>query len=284
MKFTRQSLYQLHCQNGLIHDQNGNPFDALRYSQFKYGLGNAAEMYAQEMADFLGFTHSYWFEENIFGITSSAFKAVPTASDSIANALLRFLEQKNAEKQQNCSIRKFKIHRNLLFESDYGNLSHAERQKLMQETDLEIENPNFWANRKIIVVDDIWITGSHENRIRQLFASTKVSEVLFIYVAEVQGSISPTIEHSLNHAWVQNLERLKPFFENPNCQLNARICKFLLSYANLSELKQFFEQLHFLQLEQICEAIKGDGYDQMPVYDANFQILLKALQDQKILV
>lgn len=284
MKFTRQSLYQLHCQNGLIHDQHGNPFDALRYSQFKYGLGNAAEMYAKEMADFISCTYPYWFSENILGITSSAYKAVPTASDSIANALLSALEEKNAEKQHNCSIRKFKIHRNRLFESDYGNLNHVERQKLMQQTDLEIENPNFWANRKIIVVDDIWITGSHENRIRQLFASTKVSEVLFIYVAEVQGSISPTIEHSLNHAWVERLERLKPFFENPNCQLNARICKFLLSYADLSELKQFFEALQDWQLEKVCQAIQGDGYDQMPVYDANLKVLLSVLRGQKVLV
>ena len=53
MKFIRQSLYQLRCDKGQITDQNGEVFDAVRYSQFKYGLGNAAEHYARQMTDFL---------------------------------------------------------------------------------------------------------------------------------------------------------------------------------------------------------------------------------------
>ncbi len=276
MKIHRFSLYQLCTAKGLVIDQNNQPFDAVSYSKFKYGLGNVSQKYARSIFDsFINTSHQFFRDDSIF-ITSSAFKFVPTASNSIVNHLLNFFL--NAEVHLN----KIKIHRKNIFESDYGNLSLIDRQEMMQKTDLYIDESVHLDNGKIIVVDDIRITGSHEKRIANLLAKLNIKEVFFMYVAEFKSEVEPYVENLLNHAFVKDIHQLKPLFESPCFQLNARICKFLLSYPHSDCFSSFLQGLKNEILNHVLIAIYGDHYEKIPSYQKNFQLLLQVMDNREM--
>ncbi|MCS6822096.1 MAG: phosphoribosyltransferase family protein [Microscillaceae bacterium] len=275
MRFIRKALFHLAYEQGQILTQHGQLFDAVQYSRFKYGMQKEATSYAHALFEHVFLPIRSWIDTNpqVY-LTSSAYKSVPTASDAIANELLSFLQN-----HFDTSIHKFKIYRNNLFTHDYGTLSEQERHFYMQKVDLCLPQELNLSRQKVIIIDDIRITGAHENRLRELFLKqTQAQEVMFVYLAMFRHKVSPSIEHQLNHAWLDELEKLYLVFNNPHFLPNARLCKFLLSYSDRYKLRLFLERIPIESLHKLQEAIKSDGYAQMSAYQANCSLIQSILE------
>lgn len=269
MHTERLSLFQLQVIDGKVIDQHHQFFDATAYSQFKYGVGVRAMEYAQALYALL---HEKELTSLAWKVTASAYKYIPTASQAIAGYLYELLEQHPTQ------VEFFKIHRDVLFSSDYGKLSMSERQTLMAQTQLYLEKNNTMQGESILVIDDIRITGTHEEKIRELLAEAGAHNVCFVYIAEMVGECVPMIENLLNHCFVSTMQDLADLFSRPDFIFNTRVCKFILSYPIQTELVAFLENLSAQTLQTLVYHVCADEYHLQVDYLANYQLILTTLE------
>lgn len=258
------ALFQLTRQADIVFDQAGNLFDAYGYSRFKYGSRFMARHYASEIARLVKAKFPSLLMRP-FWLTSSAYKFVPTASDGLSKYI-----QKSRYFSETTKV---KIARSRLFPADYGNLSQAERENIMREVDMyfELAYPT-QKPEDLLVIDDIRITGAHEQRLIDFANQEGFKRIYFAYIAHLSPKADPTTEHWLNHMAIRDLTDLWDLWQTEGCLLNARICKFLLSYPKPKSLQRFAQSLPTRFRTQIAEGMHEDGYSQMSMYTSNWKI------------
>lgn len=138
-------------------------------------------------------------------------------------------------------------------------------------------------NKKLIVIDDIRVTGSHEESVLNLIAKHQPESVCKMYILilmpstfshflwytshvalfePTKGLEKPQHEATLNSAIVKNLTDLDNLIKGmgENYIPNARVCKFLLSQQDHTALKQFLKRQSHHLLRTLFEYMEGDGY------------------------
>lgn len=271
MNCYRLPLYLITATETGYINQHGNTFDANFYSRFKYGSHSNAAGYARELSMKVFSQYHKWKDEEVF-ITGSAYKVAPTASGAIADIMFEYL------RPHFLNLRQVKINRESLFPNDYGSLSLSERNELMEQNRLWVD-AELLQGKKLIVVDDLRVTGAHEKKIMQLMGGI-VEELLFVYVGQLVGEYLPCTESRINHAAIQSVKDLRDIIDEGNFHINARICKYLLSYQDTAGLHSFLKGLSVDVLEGLHNCICGDGYDQMPEYSRNFGYLKELLEEK----
>lgn len=262
------SPYQLCSTSAGYLDQNGYLFDLSSYSRFKYGSDSDARIYAHHIASQLRVKYYRWQNEEVI-ISASAFKVAPTAAEVIAQMTYELLRESFP------LLRKVKISRETVFPNDYGSLSAEERHSLMDKN-IVIVDRELFRNKKLILVDDLRVTGAHENKMIAVLSGL-VDEVVFTYVARLSGSFTPFVEFNINQTAVQSVANIKAIVDTGVFHVNARICKYLLSYRNTDELLSFFYEVPVEVLLRIEECVCGDGYHLMEEYWSNYSLLKEVL-------
>lgn len=251
-------------------DQNGCPFDLFSYSRFKYGSDADARLYAHAIAEQLSVEYRHWQHEEVI-ISASAYKVAPTAAEVIAQMTYDLLRPLFP------LLRKVKVGRETVFPHDYGSLSAEERHRLM-EKNIVVVDPELFRGKKLILVDDLRVTGAHEIKMVSALSGL-VEEVVFAYVARLSGSFAPFVEFNINNTAIQSIADIKGIVDAGVFHVNARICKYLLSYKHPDELLTFFCELPPDVLFMIDKCICGDGYNSMDDYRSNYQLLKKAMEN-----
>lgn len=270
MKSSYLSLHLISSTAEGYFDQSGLPFDSRKYSMFKYGCHASAESYALRMAQMIRQEFSHWKSEEVM-VTGSAFKVAPTASEAIANLVFKYL------KPFFPFLQKIKIRRDSIFPNDYGSLSIDERESLMARNVLWVDEDTL-RGKKLIVVDDLRVTGAHEKKIMQVIEKSAF-EVLFCYVGRLVGSYQPSCEAHINHSAVGSIMDLENIILRGHFHVNARVCKYILSYNNVAELTDFLSSVPEEVLSTLEWCIQGDGYHLMPEYSKNYEVLKNALAE-----
>lgn len=264
----RVALFQLTREANIIFDHTGRLFDAYAYSRFKYGSKYMTKHYAQKMQTLLQQEFPHLWDLPSLWLTSSAYKFVATASHGLAENLYQ-----QSFEQHSFATKFVKIGRTRLFPADYGNLSQAEREAIMQQVDLQFElDYHLPQPEDLLIIDDIRITGAHENRLIEFAEREGFKRVYFAYIAQLSPKAEPTTEHWLNHTAIRDLRDLWNLWTEEGCLLNARICKFLLSYTHLKSLARFADALPTELSTHIAEAMWQDGYAHMDMYTQNWEI------------
>ncbi len=277
MKIHTESLHHLWVDGEGTIKSGGELFSPQEYSRFKYGSKKQARVYGHQLATHMaGSALCGEFNHGNTVVVSSAHRHVPTAS---ANLMGYFVDGLNIlfANQNMPSVATTKITREQQVAGDYGKLSLAERRKRMDRGAIHIDQ-QFIRGKNIIVVDDVRITGAHEERIQRLFSEFHFLSTLFLYIAtfeEGQETIDPIVEDRLNHTAIHDLADFAELLENEECLINARICKFVLS-TNPVELDSFLSRLSGEQdefLYTLYSSIIGDEYHAMPVYQRQFAMV-----------
>jgi hypothetical protein len=127
-----------------------------------------------------------------------------------------------------------------------------------------------------VFVDDIKITGSHEERIKELLARESiVNEVMFVYMAEYTGD-DPSIEHRLNHFSVKDLKDINSIIRNEEFIFNTRAVKFILK-ADIEHFVSFITYQSNSFKETLLSLSILNNYHINPKYKTNFNILKDTL-------
>jgi hypothetical protein len=239
------------------------------YSKFKHGAVNIARKYGYEMAERFIFD---CFSKNYNGapivIMPSAYSHIPTASfymrKYFADKLNDYLFDNNYP-----VLEETKIHRTVSYREDYGKMSAEQRYELIKNDEFYVDQ-TFIGNKTLLLLDDIKITGTHEQIIINLLNKYKLFNTCYmLYFAELSNpKISPDIENKLNYAYVKSLDEIDTIIKNEDFRFNTRVVKYILNgesncFDNFiaKQNKNFIEDLYYNAI--------GNEYFKFPVYHRN---------------
>lgn len=108
-------------------------------------------------------------------------------------------------------------------------MNYEERLRLISNDTYYIDK-EFIEGKFCILIDDIKITGSHEDTVNRILKEYNVSgNFLFLYYAELMNShIHPNIENDYNYAAVKKIEDLLHIVTDTNFRFNTRVIKYVL--------------------------------------------------------
>lgn len=235
------------------------------YSKFKHGSKTQARSFGKMFTPFCNFT-----ENETLIIYSAPYNNIHTASNSFKDYLLSSLTDQILSKK--LTVKQSRIHRKYSYDNDYGNMSKEERKNAISSDIFTIDQSIINPDDTLVFVDDIKITGSHEERIKELLVRENIkNNVIFLYIAMYTGD-DPTIENRLNHFSVSNLKDINNIIRNEEFIFNTRVVKYILK-ADIEEFVSFITYQSETFKETLFNLSVLNGYHDNIKYSRNFNIL-----------
>lgn len=240
-----------------------------RYSKFKHGSKTQARVFGKEVAEICDFEPG-----SSLVVYSAPYNNIHTASNAFKDYLLSFCSTQFMNK--NINIKQAKVNREYSYDDDYGMMSKEDRAKAISSDLFHIDKDFLAENDTLVFIDDIKITGSHEERIKELLERENiVNKVIFIYIAQYLGD-DPTVEHRLNHHIVENLVDINEIIRDEEFIFNTRVVKFILK-ASESEFRNFITYQSKTFRETLYSLAILNGYHSNEKYIVNFEFLKQLL-------
>ncbi|MGH7158366.1 MAG: phosphoribosyltransferase family protein [Candidatus Saccharimonadales bacterium] len=256
-------------------------FNDQAYSLFKHGDGISTEHYSDQLANLLTDREAIKPDEPVY-ISGSAYQFVPTAAAHLAVSLTATLQN------MGYNATHFRTHNNSITTKsniptgDFSGMDMAQRQVVMaaNKPHLDADDQRMIEGAKVITVDDIRMTGAHEETLAELLTRADVDTTLFCYLAVFdpkQGAENARLEREINQRHMPSLARLAEIACDQSFLPNARISRFVLQAAT-EDLNIFAETIPPHRLAKLVSNMEADNYDQNPKYIAKLSILRDILQ------
>lgn len=240
------------------------------YSKFKHGSKTQARAFGKSVASVCSFP-----ENSSLAFYSAPYKNIFTASNSFMNYLLSSCSHQFMERK--ISVKQGKINRKYSYDNDYGKMTKEERKKAISSDLFEIDKSVLKPEDILIFVDDIKITGGHEDRMKELVQREGIeNDIIFVYLAEYTG-VDATIEHALNHYSVNSLLDVNDIIRNEEFDFNTRVVKYILK-AEIEHFVPFIKYQSDTFQETLYSLSILNEYHLNPMYKANFEILKNLLK------
>jgi hypothetical protein len=246
------------------------PFEASDYSKLKFGSDIAARKFGYALAKSFFEKYSDKLMANDCVVIPSPYNFVKNAATLMTLHFVDALNELLVDANGN-NVEYSIIHRKVSYTNDYGFLSKEKRKGL-------IDNDNFYLNKAflkgkfLIFIDDVKITGTHEEKLKEVLADNKMrNEVAFLYFAEYFGD-DPSIEAKLNFAGINSLWDYKDLSEEPNHQIIIRPIKYVLSQDGHT-FQQVLSSFSKDKLYEIYLGSLAEGYYKIEKYQANLKLL-----------
>lgn len=266
-KFNRTSVHKFSSLDDC-------PFNPVEYSKLKFGDDKIAKKYGYELADRM-------FAENSDQLLVNQAVVIPSPYNFIKNAATimtqHFVSRLNhlLVQNQGSHVEFSVIHRKMSYVNDYGFLTQKKRESLI-DGDVFYPIVDFYGGKLLVFIDDIFITGTHEAKMRRVIEAAGLkNKLLFGYYAIYQGN-KPQIEADLNFAGVKEVEKLVATLRRPGNHIIVRPVKMLLTLEEKAYAKAL-QQLSRAFLLKVYHGALGEGYYRLPKYQKNFLALQKFL-------
>lgn len=254
-------------------------FDAVKvdeYSQFKYGNGTIAQRYGRLMGRQVIQNFPTLLDEEAVHITSSAFKVAPPASSALLNPFMESINDYAKEEGSDTLFLPLRIHRANLTNGDYATMTIEEREAIVAQNGLSLEEGADIKQKTVIALDDIYVTGSHERSIEHVLEKNNVGDTIYSYILEAKGGKSqPKIEATINGNAVKNVEDIITLAQNKDFTPNARLCKYILSQS-IADIERFTTEVPTHVRDLVVRYAVGDELHQMSSYSTTFDTLIGA--------
>ena len=278
-----------HIATHYFDDEKDIQFDPSDYSLFKYGSRSLANKFGQELMQ--TFFDSAGFQKILADTTGRKIIVlpppcihVPTAGYYLADAFFNHLNLKLHE--NGLSHAWFlKMYRQKSYFVDYGKMSAEERHNTLADEIFKLDAA-FLAGNICLFIDDIRISGAHEERVRRMLDYYNLTDsiddyFLFYALMNPTPTLDPTIESRLNRWHINELEPILDLIKKNDFALNTRVLKFILS-APLAEFQAFVGDLTPIWLQKIYFAALNNGYAQLTELSPNFLYLKYCIGNETI--
>lgn len=261
--------------SGAVHqftDLATLPFKAEDYSRLKFGSDQAAKKFGTELAIDTFNKHSEILLSNKIVVIPSPYNFVRNAATVMAHHFFNKLNQLMVGANGTHAEWSI-IHRKVSYTNDYGFLPKEKRRALI-DNDSFFLNRGFIKDKVLIFVDDVKITGTHEDKLVEILRKNRLNnKSLFLYYAmhDFKGH-GADIEAALNFAGIKTVEDYLALSQEPNHHLIVRPIKFLLS-LDPSEFTKIAQSTTAEWRENLLNACIAEGYHAIPKYQQNFQLL-----------
>jgi hypothetical protein len=285
MQVSNMYLYNIRFHGNEITTLSSDPFPRDEYSRYKYGDSKVGRRFGYELGEkFVQEFPRILTSDKLF-VTSSAYKYVPTGSLTIAQPFadylnhMRFIQGLEAGNL-------VKLERTIIFPGDYAKLPAKRRDELMKMNVIHLDEV-FLYGSNLLVVDDIKVTGQHQQTITRHAEELAFEAVVFLYVVNIvnveEAMRDPQIEDRINHTVVKSLWDVLPIIQSQHFRFNARVCKFLLSEQNRADLPAFLNKMTDDFILLLYHNCIGDGYCTMEQYRTSFRLIQETLRQRKLL-
>jgi hypothetical protein len=171
------------------------------------------------------------------------------------------------------------IHRKVTYTNDYGFLSKEKRKSLINNDDFYF-NKQFIGDKTLIFIDDVTISGTHEEKLVDVMKNEKIdNKTFFLYYASYNGT-SPDIEAKLNFAGVSSPLSYVNLVLSGDCHVIVRTIKYLLGLPQ-SELEFILPKVPIHILNKIYNGALGEGYYTVPQYQENVKLINNELTGER---
>ena len=263
-----QKIYNLHD----VKSEENFSFVPEEYSEFKYGNKLIAKKFGYALAKGFIERHKNDLLEKDIIVLPSPYSFIPTATYSMT---MYFIYQLNywLKKQNKKTAEIVKIHRDITYKEDYGNLSAKKRLELIGNDKFHIDKL-LLKDKLLLFIDDIKISGSHQFVIERMIKDYNLdNKRFFIYFAALKNkNIHPRIENFFNNSKIKSLHNLEEIIKSGNFKFNTRVVKFILSQKT-NEFESFINSRKVNFGENLYHLAVGNGYHKMSVYKQNLDYI-----------
>lgn len=251
-------------------DLENSSFCAKEYSHLKFGSDEAAKRFGYRLADDTYEKHKDVFVANRAVVIPSPYNVIPNAATIMAQHFMNRLNWwmiRDGLSHLDWSI----IHRKVSYTADYGFLPKEKRESLLNGDQFYL-NRDFLKDKLLIFVDDVRITGTHEEKLVEILHREEVqNDCMFLYYA-IYGGDSPDIESKINFAGIKTIDDYLELATKPNHHIIIRPVKYMLSRTT-SDIQKIINTMSPEQLEKVYMACLAEGYYSVPDYKENFLMI-----------
>nr|WP_209893839.1 phosphoribosyltransferase family protein [Rhizobium leguminosarum] len=247
------------------------PFRPEQYSRLKFGCDEAGREMGHQIADAFFERHASTILNSRCLMIPSPFNFVPSAANVMTMHLLNRLNSHIVDAKGN-HVEYATVPRKISYMDDYGLLSGKDR-KLLLAGDRFYFNSRHFEDRCLLFIDDVKITGAHQNKLVDLMHEQKLeNKTFFLYFARYTGD-RPNIEFEINFAAVKSIKDLNRIVAETNHHMTARQIKYILS-ADQNELyNDFLRFRSFRYLETLYFNCLNEGYYNVQKYQENIDVI-----------
>lgn len=187
------------------------PFSTDDYSRMKFGCDVSAERFAVELADAFAAQNPELMQTRIvvFPETQTVVAAAHLMARHFVARLNVLLDREGRE-----PVEWAHIHRNFAFGGLYSQASAEERAAALAQDRLYFD-PQYIGDATVIMLDDVVITGSHENHMeRSLRAAGMTNTIVLAAYARWDGEGDPAVEFNLNHSRIKSAGDMVNLFKS----------------------------------------------------------------------
>lgn len=247
-------------------------FNTADYSRLKFGSNQAAKRMGRILAE-------SFFKANKLRLAREQFVVIPSPYNYVKNAATvlseHFVDHLNYLVSRIGGAHAIEwdiIHRKVSYINDYGFLSKEDRKALIDGDTFSI-NKDFWGNKNLIFIDDVNITGTHEDKLIEILDAEKVAnDTFFLYFAKYNGTEANT-EAALNFSDINSVSVFVQMIKDePDAKCLVRPIKYLMSQSEIT-FKVALSQLPLSYVEALYFGCLAEGYNSIEKYEENFEFL-----------
>jgi hypothetical protein len=231
--------------------------DLDEYSRFKFGDGLVGAKYGTLLGSLAVSDGESFLSTDEVLVGSSAYRIAPPASESLVQPFIAVANVTAQRAGLNTHFSHFKVSKARLVADNYANMTFEERAATLQD-DLILPPELELEGRRVIMLDDIRVTGLREQALVRLLETAGVDRTDFYYVLNVpNGNEHPQTEAIINKRAVRNVEDVIKLANQPAFVPNVRLCKFIVSQP-IDELERFCAAVPRSVFETVLRYIESD--------------------------
>lgn len=170
---TRVSVHKFHGMEDL-------GFSPDEYSLLKFGDDDTARRFGYQLAELFFELHADVLLTNQAVVIPSPYNHVMNAASILARHMVDRLNDLLVH-ANGTAVEWSTVHRKVSYTNDYGTLS-ADIRKALLDNDQFFFNKEFIQGKVLIFVDDVLITGTHEQKLQQIMTDAHVyNRSFFLY-------------------------------------------------------------------------------------------------------
>lgn len=229
------------------------------YSRFKHGDGTAAAKYGAALAD--QFAARLPDDITRVKVTSSAFGAVPPSANALVGPFVDRLRQVTM-----LGVEQFKVDRLSVTNGDYATMTLEQRRANLGSGSLMVDPRASIAGEYVLSVDDVRVTGTHENVIDECLRSAGAGDVQHLYVIDAwEERDNPAAESVMNASSVRTVHDLIDVATGTGFIPNARFCKRVINLS-AADQQTFLAAVPAAVTRWVLRAVEADGLAHYPAY------------------
>lgn len=252
-------------------------FDPVDYSHLKFGSDRVAKKFGYELAEAFFKQHADELLVQDCVVIPSPYNYVENAATVMARHFTDRLNHLLVNANGN-NVEWSIIHRKVSYTNDYGFLSKDQRRALIDNDEFYL-NEQFLEGKSLIFIDDVCITGTHEDKLVEILDQHGLTNRTFFgyYAKYEKGAVGADIEAQINFAGITSVDDFAALTYEPNHHLIVRPIKYALSQSTDS-FEGLLKRLEKGYLTKMYYGCVGEGYHRIPKYQDNFRQLMHHLK------